>query len=166
SEHHRLLIVDDDLAVRMVSRLALSKAGFGVTEASDGYTALSWLDSHKFDAILLDARMPGMDGFETCRKMRDQLNGDTVPIIMVTGQDDDESIDAAFECGATDFVAKPLNWRIICQRLNSLIGAGVVKKHLKSRSHQISSMLKTSAETMLLLDGAGVIQGIHQIERL
>ncbi|MCK2147583.1 EAL domain-containing protein [Marinobacter alexandrii] len=166
SEHHRLLIVDDDLAVRMVSRLALSKAGFGVTEASDGYTALSWLDSHKFDAILLDARMPGMDGFETCRKMRDQLNGDTVPIIMVTGQDDDESIDAAFECGATDFVAKPLNWRIICQRLNSLIGAGVVKKHLKSRSHQISSMLKTSSETMLLLDGAGVIQGTHQIERL
>jgi predicted signal transduction protein with EAL and GGDEF domain/CheY-like chemotaxis protein len=165
-ERHRLLIVDDDLAVRMVSRLALSKAGFRVTEASDGYTALSWLDSHKFDAILLDARMPGMSGFETCRKMRERLNGESVPIIMATGQDDDDSIDAAFEAGATDFVAKPVNWRIISQRLSSLIAASVVRKHLKSSSHQISSMLKTSSETMLLLNTTGTIQGTHQIERL
>lgn len=166
SHQRRLLIVDDDLATRMVARVALSKAGFGVTEASDGYTALSWLESHGFDAILLDARMPGMDGFETCRRMREQLSGDTLPIVMATGQDDDESIDAAFECGATDFVAKPLNWRIITRRLNSLIGASIVKKHLKSRSHQISSMLKTSYESMLLLDSAGTIHGSHQIERL
>ncbi|WP_416397234.1 putative bifunctional diguanylate cyclase/phosphodiesterase [Allohahella sp. A8] len=165
-QRYRLLIVDDDLAVRMVSRLALSKAGFGVTEASDGYTALSWLASHKFDAILLDARMPGMDGFETCRKMREQLNGAAVPIIMATGQDDDDSIDAAFESGATDFVVKPLNWRIISQRLSSLISASAVKKHLENRSHQISSMLKTSSEIMLLLDSDGIIQGTHQIERL
>lgn len=163
---HRLLIVDDDLATRMVSRIALSKAGFGITEASDGYTALSWLESHRFDAILLDARMPGIDGFETCRKMRELLNGELLPIIMATGQGDDESIDAAFECGATDFVVKPLNWRIITQRLNSLIGASVIKSHLKSRSHQISSMLKTSYESMLLLDSAGNIQGTHQLERL
>lgn len=165
-ERHRLLIVDDDLAIRMVSRLALTKAGFAVTEACDGFTALSWLRSHKFDAILLDARMPEMDGFETCRKMREELGADPVPIIMATGQDDDESIDAAFECGATDFVAKPLNWRIISQRLTSLIGASSIKKHLKSRSHQISAMLKTSAETMVLLDGTGTIQATHQIERL
>lgn len=165
-EHRRLLIVDDDLAIRMVCRMALSKAGFGITEASDGYTALSWLESHKFDAILLDARMPGLDGFETCRKIREQLNGDPIPIVMVTGQDDDESIDTAFESGATDFVSKPLNWKIISKRLSSLIGASVVKKHLNSRSHQISSLLKTSSESMLLLDQNGVIQGTHQIERL
>lgn len=165
-ERHRLLVVDDDLAIRMVSRLALAKAGFGVTEASDGFTALSWLRSHKFDAILLDARMPEMDGFETCRKIREELNGNPVPIVMVTGQDDDESIDAAFECGATDFVAKPLNWRIISQRLDSLIGASAIKRHLESRSHQISAMLKTSSETMVLLDGSATIQATHQIERL
>ena len=165
-ERHRLLVVDDDLAIRMVSRLALSKVGYAVTEASDGFTALSWLKSHTFDAILLDARMPGMDGFETCRKMREELNGNMVPIIMATGQDDDESIDAAFESGATDFVAKPLNWRIISQRLNSLIGASAIRKHLKSRSHQISAMLKTSSETMILLDSSGTIQATHQLERL
>lgn len=165
-EHHRLLVVDDDLATRMVCRIALSKQGFGITEASDGYTALSWLESHKFDAILLDARMPGLDGFETCRKIRERLGGDPIPIIMMTGQDDDESIDTAFECGATDFVAKPVNWKIISQRLSSLIGASVVKKHLNSRSHQISSLLKTSAESLLVLDLQGVIQGTHQIERL
>ncbi|MCL1478293.1 EAL domain-containing protein [Marinobacter sp. M3C] len=166
SERHNLLIVDDDLAVRMVSRLALTKAGFFVTEASDGHTALSWLESHKFDAILLDARMPGMDGFATCEKMREHLGDDSVPIIIVTGQNDDESIDAAFESGATDFAPKPLNWRIIIQRLNALIRARAIKKHLNNRSHQISSMLKTSAEAMLLLDYDGVIQGTHLIERL
>lgn len=165
-EHRRLLIVDDDLATRMVCRVALSKQGFGITEASDGYTALSWLESHKFDAILLDARMPGLDGFETCRNIRERLGADPVPVIMMTGLDDDESIDTAFECGATDFVAKPVNWKIISQRLSSLIGASVVKRHLNSRSHQISSLLKTSAESLLVLDQQGVIQGTHQIERL
>lgn len=165
-ERHNLLVVDDDLALRMMSRLALTKAGFGVTEASDGFTALSWLDSHRFDAILLDARMPGMDGFSVCKQMRHQLGDDAVPIIMVTGQDDDESIDAAFESGATDFAAKPLNWRIITQRLNSLIRASAIKKHLNNRSLQMSSMLKTSSEAMLLLDRFGVIQGTHLIERL
>lgn len=165
-DKHRLLVVDDDLTVRMVCRMALSKAGFGITEASDGYTALSWLESHKFDAILLDARMPGLDGFETCRKIRETLDGDHVPIVMVTGHDDDESIDSAFECGAADFVSKPINWKIISQRLNSLIEASVVKRHLDSRSHQISSLLKTSSESMLVLDQQGIIQGTHQIERL
>ncbi len=162
----RLLVVDDDPAIRMVSRMALEKAGFAVTEASDGYTALSWLKSHQFDAVLLDARMPGLDGFNTCRKMRDYLSDDPIPIIIATGQNDDVSIDAAFECGATDFAAKPLNWRIISQRLNSLIRARNVKKHLNSRSFQISSMLKTSSEAMLILDQDGTIQGAHQIERL
>ncbi|MBU2955891.1 EAL domain-containing protein [Marinobacter sp. F3R08] len=166
SDTFRLLVVDDDLVVRLVSRVALEKAGFSVTEASDGYTALSWLGSHRFDAIILDARMPGMDGFSTCRKMREFLEDDPVPIIIATGQDDDASIDAAFECGATDFVAKPLNWKIISQRLNSLIRARNIKKHLSSRSFQISSMLKTSSEAMLVLDRDGVIQAGHQIERL
>lgn len=71
--------------------------------------------------------MPGMDGFATCEKMREHLGDDSVPIIIVTGQNDDESIDAAFESGATDFAPKPLNWRIIIQRLNALIRARAIK---------------------------------------
>lgn len=166
SDRPCLLVVDDDLAVRTVSRLALSKAGFSVTEASDGYTALSWLESHKFDAIILDARMPGMDGFATCRQMRELLGADLVPIIIVTDQDDDASIDAAFDSGATDYAPKPLNWRIMIERLNSLVRARVIKKHLNNRSNQLSSILKTSAEAMLLLDHNGVIQGTYLTERL
>ncbi|WP_323751023.1 putative bifunctional diguanylate cyclase/phosphodiesterase [Marinobacter sp.] len=166
SEAHRLLVVDDDLAVRMVSRYALEKSGFGVTDASDGFTALSWLKSHAFDAVLLDARMPGIDGFATCRQIRELLNDDSFPIIIATGQDDEDSVDAAFESGATDFATKPLNWRIITKRLNSLIGARAVKKNLNDRSHQISSMLKTSSEAMLVLDDNGVIQASHLLERL
>lgn len=161
-----LLIVDDDLAVRMVARLALSKAGFQVTEASDGHTALSWLASHHFDAVLLDARMPGLDGFSTCRQMRDYLGDDALPIVMVTGQNDDESIDASFESGASDFIAKPVNWRVVTQRLGSLIRTSSLRRHLSSRSQQISSLLKTSSDALVLLDTAGTVQGTHLIDRL
>ncbi|QSP93967.1 EAL domain-containing protein [Marinobacter salinisoli] len=165
-EPYRLLVVDDDHFMRTAYRLALEKAGFGVTEASDGYTALSWLETHRFDAILLDARMPGLDGFSTCRQMRDFLGEDSTPIIIATGQEDDESIDAAFASGATDFAPKPLNWRILAQRLFSLIRASTANKHLVSRSFQISSLLRSSSEAILVLDRECVIRGAHQMERL
>ena len=165
-EPSRLLVVDDDSAIRTVSRLALEYSGFSVTEACDGYTALSWLKSHRFDAILLDARMPGIDGFETCRQMRERLGMDPVPIVIATGLDDDVSIQTAFDCGATDFAPKPLNWQIIIQRLRALIRAREASIHLNGRSLQTSSMLKTSSEAVLTMDRNAVIQERKHTEKL
>lgn len=165
-EPARLLVVDDDSSVRIGSRLALEHAGFRVTDAPDGYTALNCLQSQHFDAILLDACMPGLDGFATCRKMRERLGGDLIPIVIATGLDDDASIQTAFECGATDFAPKPLIWRIIVQRLHALIHARQATSHLNGRSSQMFSMLKTSSEAVLVLDQCGVIQGRHHIEKL
>jgi EAL domain-containing protein (putative c-di-GMP-specific phosphodiesterase class I)/DNA-binding response OmpR family regulator/GGDEF domain-containing protein len=166
SESSRLLVVDDDAAIRTVSRLALEKSGFRVTEAADGYAALRCLQSQRFAGVLLDARMPGLDGFETCRQMRKRLGSDPVPIVIATGLDDDVSIQAAFDCGATDYAPKPLNWRIMTQRLHALIRARDASNHLNGRSLQISSLLKTSSEAVLMLDKAGVIQSSNHTEKL
>lgn len=122
-ERPRLLVVDDDSSVRLVSRKALEKVGFLVYEASDGETALDWLQSGDCDAVLLDARMPGLTGFETCQKMRVQMGADPIPIIIATALEDDDSIQKAFESGATDYAPKPLDWRIIIPRLQALMRA-------------------------------------------
>lgn len=166
SSAHHLLVVDDDVAVRIVARAALEKAGFVVTEASDGSTAVRWLQTRVFDGVLLDARMPGLNGFDTCKAMRKFLNDDPIPIILATGQDDDDSIDRAFECGATDFAPKPLNWRIIIQRLKALIRARESENREKARGDQVARMLESSSEAALTLDPTGTIINRHHLERI
>ncbi|MEA1079576.1 putative bifunctional diguanylate cyclase/phosphodiesterase [Marinobacter qingdaonensis] len=166
SSAHHLLVVDDDIAVRIVARAALEKAGFVVTEVSDGSSAIRWLQTRVFDAVLLDARMPGLNGFDTCKAMRKFLKDDPVPIILATGQDDDDSIEHAFECGATDFAPKPLNWRITIQRLKSLIRARESENREKARADQVTRMLKSSSEAALTLDPNGIIIDRHHLERI
>lgn len=163
---HHLLVVDDDIAVRIVARAALEKEGFVVTEASDGSSAIRWLQTRVFDGVLLDARMPGLNGFATCKAMRRFLKDDPVPIILATGQDDDDSIEYAFECGATDFAPKPLNWRITIQRLKALIRARESENREKARGDQITRMLESSSEAALTLDSNGIIIDRHHLERI
>ena len=89
----RVLTIDDDDARRMLTVLTLEDRGFSVSEAEDGHQAIAALESARPDVILLDALMPGLDGFETCRKIRALSGTEHLPILMVTGLDDEDSID-------------------------------------------------------------------------
>jgi diguanylate cyclase (GGDEF)-like protein/PAS domain S-box-containing protein len=118
------LVVDDDFSLRLSMRAALIKADFDVLEAESGPQALDLFQSDRPNLILLDVIMPEMDGFETCTKIRKMPGGNDVQILMVTGLDDVESIELAFEAGANDFVSKPLNWLLLGYKAKYMLRAG------------------------------------------
>ena len=118
-----VLIVDDDITVRLLVRRCLEKVGFVVEEASDGEKALSSFENLHPDIVLLDVRMPGMDGFEVCEEIRKLPGGNLLPILMVTGLDDMESINRAYEAGATDFITKSVNWEVLSHHVRFILRA-------------------------------------------
>ena len=124
------MVVDDEPSLRLFMGAALKKSGFQVIEADHGRTALDLFTTDKPDLILLDLLMPGMDGFETCTAVRKLPNGRYTPILMVTGSDDDDSIERAFEAGASDFVSKPINWTMLGHKAKYLLRAGQAFKDL------------------------------------
>lgn len=118
-----VLIVDDDAMVRVLARSALSQLGLDVHEVENGAEAVALFAQRPFDIILLDLEMPVMDGFTACPKIRALPGGVSATLIMVTGLNDSESIQKAYELGATDFVTKPINWPILIQRLRFVLRA-------------------------------------------
>jgi two-component system, sensor histidine kinase and response regulator len=118
----KILVVDDDPTARLLMRAALQKTGFDVVLAVDGADALRLFAGDLFDLVMLDVDMPGMNGIEVCTALRAQ-GGEYLPIVMVTGMDDVKSVEAAYQAGATDFIAKPLNWGLIGHRVQYLLRA-------------------------------------------
>ncbi len=111
-----VLVVDDDPVQRMPARATLEQAGFSVEEAEDGAEALRILENCQPDLILLDVNMPGIDGFSVCEQVRATPATQHTPILMMTGLEDVESINRAYEVGATDFITKPINWLLLRYR--------------------------------------------------
>jgi diguanylate cyclase (GGDEF)-like protein/PAS domain S-box-containing protein len=121
----RLLIVDDDALMRSMASRTLSHAGFSVSEADGGAQALALFDLTRFDLVLLDVMMPDMDGYQVCREIRRLPDGDRIPIIMLTGLNDTQSIELAYQAGATDFIAKPINWTLLTHRVRYALRASL-----------------------------------------
>ncbi len=132
------LVVDDDLSLRLSMCAALTKAGFTTIEAENGQQAIDSFQSNSPDLILLDVIMPDMDGFETCKAIRELHEGRYSQILMVTGLDDTESIERAFEAGANDFVSKPLNWTMLGHRGKYMLRAGRAFQELNRNKHRLS----------------------------
>ncbi|VAW90042.1 diguanylate cyclase/phosphodiesterase (GGDEF & EAL domains) with PAS/PAC sensor(s) [hydrothermal vent metagenome] len=114
-----ILVVDDDQHIRQAAALHLECAGYRILQASNGQEALSLFDESKEKPVmaLLDMVMPVLDGYDTCRRLRQRVKGLRLPILILTGLDDEESVDLAFQAGATDFVFKPINWAVLVQRV-------------------------------------------------
>ena len=107
-----VLLADDDATVRYLMQIALEQAGLSVTVASDGEEAIRIFNASPSDMVMLDVEMPRKNGYEVCSYLRQKI-GNELPIVMVTGMDDVQSIDHAFDLGATDFIVKPINWSLI-----------------------------------------------------
>ncbi|HID02199.1 MAG TPA: EAL domain-containing protein, partial [Desulfobacterales bacterium] len=124
------LIVDDDNTTCATMTAALRKAGFDVKRAADGASGIILFDVVRPDLIFLDVLMPGMDGYETCRAIRNRPGGEYVQIIMVTGLDDTESAEASFQAGANDFLSKPINLTMLGHRAHYMLRAGKAFKDM------------------------------------
>jgi signal transduction histidine kinase len=132
-----LLIVDDDPVIRSVMRDALEDDGFTIIEAEDGVEACERCAETVPALIVVDAVMPSMDGFELCRALRKQPQTAQVPILMATGLDDSGSIARAYEAGATDFIAKPLNWLMLTQRVRYMLRAARAFDDLRQNQERL-----------------------------
>jgi phosphoserine phosphatase RsbU/P len=102
-----ILIVDDNVKNLQILGGFLQNEGMAVEFALDGFSALSWLEKKKFDLILLDIMMPGMDGFEVCLEIKKNPDYAEIPIIFITAKTDTESIVRGFDSGAVDYITKP-----------------------------------------------------------
>jgi len=117
------LIIDDDAMMRLLIRQTLERAGFACHEAGNGREALKLVGSYSPDIVLLDVVMPELDGYETCEQLRRIPEASHVPVIMLTGLDDNDSIDRAYRAGATDFISKPINWGVLGYRVRYVMRA-------------------------------------------
>ncbi len=133
-----ILIVDDDVSMRILMRASLEQAGYRVAEAENGRLAIEQFSKQKPDAILLDVMMPELDGFETCRVLRQLPDGEHTPVLMVTGLEDIQSIHKAFDAGASDFVTKPINWVLLGYRVRYLLRTNQAFLGLHSSQQQLA----------------------------
>ncbi|MCP5153102.1 MAG: EAL domain-containing protein [Ectothiorhodospiraceae bacterium] len=118
-----VLVIDDDEATRLILRAALEWDGYRIEEAADGEAGLAATAALEPDLILLDAMMPGLDGFEVCRRLTAPGPGRAPAVLMVTGLRDDDVVERAFAAGAADFVGKPFRPPVLRQRVRRLIAA-------------------------------------------
>ncbi|MFZ5759005.1 MAG: putative bifunctional diguanylate cyclase/phosphodiesterase, partial [Thermodesulfobacteriota bacterium] len=133
-----VLIVDDDIAQRLLMRQSLHDAGLVIHEAADGLEALNVFERVSPDLVLMDVKMPHMDGFTACAEMRKSAGGQDIAIVLVTGLDDYESIQKAFEAGATDFITKPVNWPLLAHRVRYLLRASRAFCNLRRSEKRLS----------------------------
>ena len=134
----QVLLVDDDETNLIMTAHALRERGFRITEAASGELALERLADWTPDIIVLDAIMPGgLDGFDTCRAIRQLQGFENIPVLMLTGLDDDASITRAYEAGATDFYVKANTWSLLAGRLQYLLRASRTRLELEQigRAH-------------------------------
>lgn len=142
NERAHILVIDDDPLIRLVVTNALRTADFSTSEAASGEDGLSIFKHSGADAVLLDVLMPdGMDGFATCAELRSLPNGQHIPVLMMTGLEDIESIQQAFEAGATDFITKPINIPLLNYRIRYMLRASLTTQHLwesEQRLHRLA----------------------------
>lgn len=127
SKKHLILWIDDNASLRKLAQRALTKTGFDCVTAASGEEAINLLEHIEPDLILLDIEMPGMNGFETCaaiKVIRCQVRRPIIPILMVSGHDNLEFLDQAYDLGIIDIVLKPINWKLLVYRIRYILSNG------------------------------------------
>ncbi|MBI3775424.1 MAG: response regulator transcription factor [Gammaproteobacteria bacterium] len=115
----RLLLVDDDAMTRQFMSARLTRQGYDIAVAEDGYRALSLLEGEPFDLLLLDIMMPGMSGIDVLTQVRRKFSMLSLPVIMVTANDLEESMVEALEKGANDYLLKPISMPVTLARIKT-----------------------------------------------
>jgi diguanylate cyclase (GGDEF)-like protein len=149
-----ILVADDDLTALTLMRAALEKAEFRVKTAIDGEEALRLFRGEACDLVMLDVDMPGRSGHEVCADLRREA-GPLLPIVMVTGMDDVRSVEAAFAAGATDFIAKPINWALIGHRVRYLLRSHQTLLDLRTAEARNAAVLRALPDLLFELDAEG-----------
>jgi two-component system, sensor histidine kinase and response regulator len=123
-----ILVADDDRGMRRMLRLVMEAEGYQVIEAADGRECLEHSRTFSPDLLLLDALMPGLDGFEVCEQLQKLPAAQRPTVLMVTSLENHNSVDRAFQVGVDDFITKPINWAVLRQRVRRMLNSRQVEK--------------------------------------
>lgn len=151
-----VLIADDDKFMRIQISHAMKQEGYRVEVVEDGEQCLIAYTHLHPDIVLLDVRMPVMDGFTCCARLQALPDAEFTPVLLITGLEDQGSVDLAFESGAADYVTKPIHWAVLRQRVRRLI-------QQSAQSRQITTLLKKVEQANDELQRLVAIDGLTQI---
>lgn len=151
----KILIVDDEKDIVQIIKFNLEKAGYEVDKAYSGGSALDKIDSEKFDLILLDIMLPGIDGYEICRKLKSSEETRHIPVIMLTVKSDERDILKGLQQGADDYLTKPFSIPILIEKIKNFL----LKQENKFSSDKINYKgleLDLQKFTMSIDSGPGI----------
>ncbi|MCK5707438.1 MAG: response regulator [Candidatus Aureabacteria bacterium] len=117
-----ILIVDDHGALRYILSFDLQKKGFKTITAGSGEKGIELAQKDKPDLILLDAMMPGIDGFETCRRLKQDEDTKNIPVLMVTAKSQREDVLEGLQAGAVSYMVKPFKFEELFNKIVEIIG--------------------------------------------
>ena len=120
----KILLVDDSATTLMMEQMVLRGQSYDIVTAKNGREAVAVAASERPDLILLDVVMPEMNGFEACRRIRQQEATRTIPIIMVTTKGEEQNVETGFESGCSDYITKPINGAELLIKVRSYLEAG------------------------------------------
>ena len=121
-ERKKILCVDDSATILMMERMILSKGPYELVTAADGEEAVRKALAERRDQILMDIIMPKLNGFDAVRRIREEAQIGTTPIIMVTTRGEMQNMEAGFESGCNDYVTKPINAAELLAKLRNYLG--------------------------------------------
>ena len=134
-KNNSILVVDDDRSNRLLLVNAFLREDYEMEEAANGAEAIEICQQRMPDLILMDALMPEMDGFDACKAIRALPQGSDIPVLMITGLEDEGSIVKAFASGTTDYISKPINFSVLKQRASRLIKASKAETYVKGLAY-------------------------------
>jgi len=156
-ESARLLVVDDDPILREFAATHLTTPEVVVEVAEDGEAAWKRMGRTVYDIVLLDLEMPNMDGFELLGLMRADPKHRHVPVVVATGREDMLAVDKAYANGATSFVIKPLNWRLVSHQLSYVLKSAREESAVRQTLRTLQARNRLCDET--------VKQALHKLEQ-
>ena len=147
-----ILIVDDDSNTRWMLCRMLELEGYRTEEATSGQDALNHYAQQQPHLVLVDAVMPGMDGFELCEQLQRLPVAQQVPIIMITALSDNENIDRAFAVGAADYITKPIHWPVLRYRLSRMLAATRAEQQLTEQRNLLRTLIENIPDPIYVKD--------------
>lgn len=137
-QESRILIVDDQPENGRLVTNILGRAGYHIQFAEDAAAGLALVERRPPDLILLDIMMPGMDGFEMCRRLKADPQTAAIPVVFLTGRDDSESLKAGFDAGGVDYITKPVDTNVLLSRVGSQIRILNQQRRLLEREFELA----------------------------
>lgn len=158
-----ILVVDDESLFRQILCQAMQSEGYQVIEASEGQQCLFLCQQRMPNIILLDAMMPGMNGFDCCEALHTLFGDRCPPILMITGLYDQPSVDRAFTVGAIDYITKPIHWAVLRQRVARLLHMNQLSLNLQQvldREQQLTEKLATTQQQLQKMTAICKLHGL------